>query len=335
MSKSSANIGQHLFIGFNGQELNAGSRRLLNTVQPGGVILFARNIGSAAELQALTSALRKELPRRPLVAIDQENGRVNRLRDIIGEIPTIEELKRTGVADTVEEFGRTTGRWLHQFGIDIDLAPVFDLELFDEHTDNALRDRCWGRTAAEVIYWAGAFLEGLEREGVTACPKHFPGLGGSKQDTHETLPVIPRTRDQLMAEDVAPYAKFARRLPALMVGHGYYPAFDPAHARLPASLSRAIMTDLLRRQMRYTGLVITDDMEMGAIAQFGSFQQAVVESFRAGADMILVCHTAEKLLAAHEALTKAAESGRIPPARLAQSKQRLQQFHDEWLAHKT
>lgn len=326
-------IGQHLFIGFKGTALTTETRRLLETIQPGGVILFARNIDTAGELRALGRALRTEFSYRPLVAIDQEHNRVNRLRDIIGESLTIADVKKQNQPEQAEDFGRTTGRWLHQFCIDINFAPVFDLEIFDAKTDNALRERCWGKTAEEVIRWAGAFLEGLEREGVAACAKHFPGLGGATLDSHEKLPTITRSREQLLAEDVAPYAKFMRRLTAIMVGHGHYPAFD-GEKPLPASLSRNIITGLLRKQLGFTGLVFTDDLEMGAISEIGSFEDAVVESFGAGADMLLVCHTAEKALAAQEALTKAIESGRISFERLFESQQRIQQFRDEWIAHK-
>ena len=326
-------VGQHLFIGFVGAELTADARRLLNTLQPGGIILFGRNVDTASELRALGQALRTEFSYRPLVAIDQEHNRVNRLRNIIGETPTIADIKKFGNVEQAEDFGRTTGRWLHQFGIDMDFAPVFDIELFDAQTDNALRERCWGATAEEVTRWAGAFLEGLEREGVTACPKHFPGLGGATLDSHEKLPTINRSSEQLLADDIAPYARFMRRLTAIMVGHGHYPAFDGGHPR-PASLSSIIITDLLRNQLGYTGLVLTDDMEMGAIAEMSSFGEAVVEAFQAGADMLLVCHTAEKALAAQEALAKAVESGRVSSERLLQSQQRIQQFRDEWIAHK-
>jgi len=326
-------IGQHLCIGFTGAQLTAETRRLLNTLQPGGIILFARNVGTATELRALGRALRTEFSYRPLVAIDQEHNRVNRLRNIIGETPTIADVKKLGNVEQAEDFGRTTGCWLHQFCIDIDFAPVFDLELFDANTDNALRERCWGSTADEVIRWAGAFLEGLEREGVAACPKHFPGLGGALLDSHEKLPTILRTRETMLAEDIVPYGRLMRRLTAIMVGHGHYPAFDGERPR-PASLSPRIITDLLRKQLGFTGVVFTDDMEMGAVSEMGSFVDAVVESFQAGADVLLVCHTAEKALAAHEALTKAIESGRISFERLCESQQRIQQFRDEWIAHK-
>ncbi len=326
-------VGQHLFIGFAGTQLTADTRRLLNTVQPGGVVLFARNIDTATELRGLGRAFRTEFSYRPLVAIDQEHNRVNRLRNIIGETQTIADVKKQDNAEQAEDFGRITGRWLHQFCIDIDFAPVFDIELFDAKTDNALRERCWGRTADEVIRWAGAFLEGLEREGVAACPKHFPGLGGAMLDSHEKLPTILRSRETLFAEDIVPYARFVRRLSAIMVGHGHYPAFDGEKPR-PASLSPTIVTDLLRKQLGFTGLILTDDMEMGAISEMGSFGEAAVEAFQAGADMLLVCHTVEKALAAHEALTKAIESGRISFERLFESQQRIQQFRDEWIAHK-
>jgi beta-N-acetylhexosaminidase len=314
MSKPSAHVGQHLFIGLTGRELDATTHRLLNTIQPGGIVLFTRNVGTAVELRAFVNALRTELPYRPIIAIDQENRRVNRLRDIIGELPGIAELKSGGTPERAKEFGRTLGRWLRQFGIDLNFAPVFDLERFDDKTDNALRERCWGKTANEVAAWAGAFIAGLEGEGVAACPKHFPGLGRATRDSHEQLPTIYGD----IAEDIQPYRHFSRQLSAVMVGHGQYPAFD----NRPASLSRVIITDLLRRQLGFTGLVLTDDLEMGAIQ---SLERAVVEAVEAGADMLLVCHTPERMYLAHKILSQ------MPADRLAQSKKRIQQFRDEWM----
>ena len=305
--------GQHLFVGIPGKELTPAIRKFLNEIRPGGVILFARNIGTAGELRALGRALRSELNYRPLVAMDQENGRVNRLREITGELPTIAELKHDGVPEKVEEFGRSIGRWLHQFHIDLNFAPVFDLDLAT--TDNALRDRCWGRTAGEVIRWAGAFLEGQEREGVAACPKHFPGLGRAALDSHEQLPTI----SENIAEDLEPYRHFMRRLTAIMVSHAKYPALEDK----PASLSQKVITDLLRRQLGFTGLVLTDDLEMKAISDF---ERAVNEAIQAGADMLLVCHTPEKIRAAHQVLSSL-------PAQL-ESQQRIQKFRDEWIGHK-
>ena len=333
MSNPSAYIGQHLFIGLTGTDLTSDSRKLLQAIRPGGIVLFARNVDSPAQLREFCSRLRQELPIRPVVAIDQEQNRVNRLRNVIGDALTIADLKKSGDVKQAENFGRTTGQWLRQFGIDIDFAPVFDLELFGPQTDNALCERCWGRTAEEVVKWAGAFLNGLQHEGVVACPKHFPGLGGATLDSHEKLPTIKRTRDQLLSEDVAPYVRMMSRLSAIMVGHGHYPAFDSVTPGRPASLSRTIMADLLRRQLGFAGLVLTDDMDMGAISQLGSIEQAVVEALQAGADIALICHNAEKMLAAHEILTKAVESGHITQARLAESQGRIELFRGKWTAH--
>ena len=308
------NAGQHLCIGIPGGELTTATRRLLKTVQPGGIVLFARNVDNANQLRALIQSLRDELPARPLIAIDQECRRVNRLREIVGELPAIADVKTAG---TAEKFGRAIGRSLRDLGIDLDFAPVLDLELFDASIDNALRDRCWGRTAGDVVRLAGEFITGLESAGVVACPKHFPGLGAALQDSHEHLPTITRRREQLLAEDVRPFAELMSRFSALMVGHGHYVAFDGPKP-IPASLSPVIVGDLLRRQLGFTGLVVTDDMEMGAISKVDDFAGAVTSAIQAGADMVLVCHTPEKILAAHEALTKT----KIP----LQSTQRLERF---------
>ncbi|HUI07928.1 MAG TPA: beta-N-acetylhexosaminidase [Verrucomicrobiae bacterium] len=326
MSKPSRYVGQHLFIGLAGTELTPESRRLLHTIQPGGIVLFARNVESAPQLREFCRALHHELPSGSSIAIDQEHGRVNRLRNIIGEAPTIVDLKKPGDPAPAEDFGRTTGQRLHEWGIDIDFAPVLDLELFGAKADNALSGRCWGRTADEVTPWAGAFLDGLQGAGVRGCPKHFPGLGAATLDSHEKLPTISRTREQLLSEDIVPYVRLMPRLAAIMVGHGHYPAFDPGAAVRPASLSRAIITDLLRQRLGFTGLVVTDDMDMGAISQFGTVEQAAVEAVNAGADVVLVCHTAEKMLAAHDALAHGVESGRITSARLAEARERIRGF---------
>ena len=315
-----SNAGQHLCIGITGSELTPATRQLLKTVQPGGIVLFARNVDSADQLRALTQSLHEALPVRPFIAIDQENARVNRLRAIVGELPSITAVKQAG---SVEEFGRTIGRSLHDLGIDLDFAPVLDLELFDAQTDNALRDRCWGRTAAEVVRLAGEFITGLESAGVAACPKHFPGLGASTQDSHEHLPTITRRREQLLAEDIRPFAELAPRLSALMISHGHFVAFDGEKPK-PASLSTEIVGELLRRQLGFDGLVVTDDMEMGAITKSGDFATAVTGAIQAGVDIVLVCHSPEKILAAHEALTKI----KIPP----QSAQRLEKFRAKWIS---
>ena len=322
MSATIANPGRHLFIGVTGTDLTPATRRLLKTVQPGGVVLFARNVDNAGQVRDFVRALHDALPIRPLIAIDQENERVNRLRNIVGELPTLADIKQAG---TAEQFGVAIGSSLRDLGIDLDLAPVLDLELAGGQVDNALRGRCWGRTAAEVVRWAGAFITGLESTGIASCPKHFPGLGAALQDSHEQLPTITRSRDQLLTEDIRPFAELASRLSALMVGHGHSVAVDDQTPK-PASLSTAITGDLLRRQLGFTGLVVTDDMEMGAITRAGNFAAAVTGAIQAGSDMVLVCHTPDLILAAHEALVKM----KIPEP----ATQRIERFRKKWIGEK-
>ena len=322
MAAITSNPGQHLFVGVTGTELTPATRRLLQTVQPGGVVLFARNVDNADQLRAFVRALHEALPIRPLIAIDQENERVNRLRNIVGELPSLAEIKHAG---TAEQFGSAVGSSLRDLGVDLDFAPVLDLELVDPQIDNALRGRCWGQTPTEVVAGAGAFITGLERAGIASCPKHFPGLGAALQDSHEKLPTITRSLDQLVGEDLRPFAELAPRLSALMVGHGHYVALDGI-APQPASLSRKVTGELLRQKLGFTGLVVTDDREMGAITRGGNFAAAVSEAIRAGADMVLVCHTADRILTAHEALVKM----KIP----AESGPRIERFRRKWISPK-
>lgn len=324
MPRAYNDIGRHLFIGFRGTTLDSANRQLLDTVQPGGIVLFARNVDSEPQLRELTRLLRTQIASHPIIAIDQEHGRVNRLRPIVGELPTIATLKAAG-RTAVTEFGQASGQILRACGIELNFAPVVDLELFDAGTDNALQERCWGRTAAEVIAWAGAFLDGMQASGVAGCLKHFPGLGGSRQDSHEELPTVDRSRSELLAEDIAPYRALHARVRAIMVGHAHYPALDGASPK-PASVSNTIMTDLLRRQIGFGGLILTDDLEMGAIRRYGELATVVVEALNAGADALLVCHEPACILAAHEALIKAAENGAVSPVRLAESAARLAQW---------
>jgi beta-N-acetylhexosaminidase len=324
-SRDTTSPGQFLCVGFPGQRLTTETRRFLRELAPGGVVLFARNIDNDRQLRALTAELKAELPGPPLIAIDQEHGRVNRLRSIVGELPRIADLKRDGDAAAAERFGRQTGEWLRDYAIDLDFAPVLDLELFGPGVENALRERCWGATAEEVIRWAGAFLRGLSAVGGRGCAKHFPGLGGSERDSHDALPTVRRDRETLLATDVRAFAGLLPALSAVMVGHGHYPAFD-GETPVPATLSPAIVGGLLRQQLGFAGVVVTDDLEMGAVGAVGGFESAVVRAFNAGADLLLVCHTPAKMIAARDALAAACAAGQVPAARLAGAARQLANF---------
>jgi beta-N-acetylhexosaminidase len=326
MSRTPTHIGQHLFIGLPAAGLDGAGSRLLATVQPGGVVLFARNIESSAQLRTLTESVRAASPGPVVIAVDQECEAVNRFRSIAGEAAAIAELKADGSLPAAEWFGRTTGAMLRAHGVDVDFAPVLDIARLGDGHDNALRERCWGDSAAEVVRWAGAFIAGLHAEGVAACPKHFPGLGAARVDSHESLPTILCSHDELMREDARAFEVVLPGVMAVMVGHGHYPALD-GDRPLPASLSAEVIGGLLRGRLGFDGLVVTDDLEMGAVARQHRVEDAVVAAVAAGADMLLVCHTLERIVAAYEALVRAAETGQILPQRLAESRQRLRKFH--------
>ncbi len=326
-------VGQHLWIGVAGMELNEANRRLLHSIQPGGVVLFGRNVESAKQLRSFTRALKREIPSAPLIAIDHEGGRVNRLRPILGELPTVAELKKSGRASAARAFGRKTGQALRRLGIEVNFAPVLDLELFAADADNGLRDRCWGKTAAEVTRWAGAFIDGLQAAGIPACPKHFPGIGAALTDSHDRLPTIHRSRAELAREDVRVFAELLPRVGAVMVGHGHYPDVQGEKPQ-PASLSPVIVGQLLRRRLGFAGLVVTDDLEMGAVTTGRSIGEATVEALAAGADLALICHSPEKILSAHESLTRAVEAGRVELARLGEAQVRIRCFAARWACGK-
>lgn len=321
MSNRYPNVGSLLMMGFQGTELSAETARCLREIQPGGVVLFLRNVASSRQLQTLTNRLRSEIDPPPLVAIDLEGGTVNRFRHLIGELPTIRDLQNRGIPPS--KFGRAIGRLLRAHGVDLDFAPVLDLELFDDDVDNALRGRCWGKTAAVVSDQAGEFLNGLQGVGVTGCAKHFPGLGGARLDSHEELPTIDRSEQQILHDDIHPYRVLVPRLNAVMVGHGHYPSLDGSQP-LPASLSRRVVTGMLREELGFKGLVLTDDLEMGAITRNMPVGEAAVQAIEAGADAVLVCHSLDMVMATHRALSDAVQTGRISTSRLRETRERLE-----------
>lgn len=310
-------MGQFLFIGLPGPAFDAETRDLLSEVQPGGVVLFARNIESPRQVAELNAAVRAHAKFPPLISIDQEGGPVDRLKKIGEPMPSASEIRATEDTSLSGRFGTLSAEILRLLGFNMNFAPMLDLEVYPQ-ADNALRGRYYGATTAEIIRFAGAYLEGLQQGGVVACGKHFPGLGDSTVDSHEVLPVVERSGEAMRANDLLPYLELTTRinsrLSVVMVAHAYYPAFD-GQERVPASLSSNVVTSLLRDELEFRGLAISDDMEMGALVEMGDFSESCVRALEAGNDMLLVCQTTARVHDAHRALVQAAESGRISPAR--------------------
>ncbi|MDX6766181.1 MAG: glycoside hydrolase family 3 N-terminal domain-containing protein [Candidatus Methylacidiphilales bacterium] len=278
--------GQPIVMGVPGPELTDGLRDLIRRVQPGGFILFGRNLASAEQVYRLISEFYELCHQTPIVTIDQEGGRVSRLKLIGQEPPSGYDLCLAGREDWCEEHGVLTGRLLKLFGFNLNLAPVVDWSI-DEERDNSLRGRCLGRTVEEVQRNASAFLRGMESQGVRGTAKHFPGYTYCALDPHGELPRIDRTRAEMEKEELQSFRNFLHAS-AFMVGHGFFPAWHSD--ALPASLSRKVVTDLLRGELGYRGLVMTDDLEMGAIANHYPSESATRLAMEAGHDILLYCH---------------------------------------------
>ncbi len=283
----SASPGQLILTGIPGTELDSATAALFRQVQPGGYILFGRNIESAPQLRKLIDDLRDLSAVEPIITIDQEGGRVSRLRLIGQEPPNAQQLREKGDADLVRQHGDLTGRLLRLFGFNLDLCPVLDIS-FDDEADNSLRGRCYGGDVTEVVRLAGAFNDGLRGQGIASCGKHFPGYSAATVDAHHDLPVIRRTREELEANELSVFRAFAARVDSMMICHGWYPCFE--EEKIAASLSHRIVTDLLRGELGFAGLIMTDDLDMGAILNEYGFEETIRRAIGAGNDLAMICH---------------------------------------------
>jgi beta-N-acetylhexosaminidase len=289
-------------IGLPGPTLDAATATRVAALAPAGVILFGRNLESPQQTADLLKRVSPLLAGPPLVALDQEGGRVSRLAPWTGETPVAADLARGG-HEEARRFGTATARALRSLGFNLDFAPVLDL--CAPQTTNGIGDRSFGTDPREVARLAGAFLDGLQQVGVAGCLKHFPGLGDTRVDSHEQLPTVTRSREQLET-DLLPFRELAPRAASVMVGHGHYTALDP-DAPLPATCSSAAVQGLLRGELGYGGLVVGDDMLMGAVADRDREGKAAVEALRAGCDLLLYCDRLERAERAAQAIVAAAQ----------------------------
>ena len=298
---ASASLGQLLLTGVPGKEIDRETAALFRRVQPGGFIIFGRNIESAVQLRRLIDDLRDLSAIEPIITIDQEGGRVSRLRLIGNEPPNAQQLRDKGELDLVRQHGALTGRLLRLFGFNLDLCPVLDIS-FDDEADNSLRGRCYGRDVEEVVRLAGVFNDALRGEGIASCGKHFPGYSAATVDAHHDLPLIERSRAELDANELAVFRQFAGRVDSMMICHGWYPCFEPE--KTAASLSKRIVTDLLRGELGFEGLIMTDDLDMGAILNEYGLEETIRRAIGAGNDLAMICHRIPAIEEAHSHLER-------------------------------
>jgi len=280
-------LGQLIMTGVPGKELDGKTATLFRKVNPGAFILFGRNIESAPQLRKLIDDLRDLSEIEPIITIDQEGGRVSRLRLIGNEPPNAQQLRDRNDLELIKRHGDITGRLLRLFGFNLDLCPVLDIS-FDDDAENSLRGRCYGKTVEQVIRNAGVFNAALRGQGIASCGKHFPGYSAANSDAHYELPRIDRTSEQLDANELAVFREFAHHVDSMMICHGWYPCFEPE--KTPATLSRRIVSDLLRNELGFDGLVMTDDLDMGAILTGYRLEETIRLAIAAGNDMAMICH---------------------------------------------
>jgi beta-N-acetylhexosaminidase len=314
------NLGQLLIIGFDGIEMSPRLASLLAKIQPAGVILFARNITSADQTHRLLRECQKCVSTPLFTCVDLEGGQVDRFRKVLGPAPSPADVFETRDRKLFRKHGRIIGENCRALGFNVDFAPALDLAF--EASRSVMSTRAVSADPKQVVTYAREFLYGLREEGVLGCGKHFPGLGEGNLDSHHQLPVIEKPFKKMWVEDIYPFRALRKEMPFVMVSHAAYP--QVTEDRTPASLSKKWITDILREKVFYSGLIVSDDMEMGAVLDFAPVERTVPQHIRAGGDIALVCHQEELITRGYEALIDEAERDRKFATRAAAAIERVQ-----------
>jgi beta-N-acetylhexosaminidase len=328
MAPKRGNLGDNFIIGFKGTTMTPALEKLLKRIQAAGVILFRRNIESAEQTWQLLKDCQRQVATPLFTCVDMEGGTVDRLRDVFGPSPSAADVFATRDAKLFALHGKMIGAICRACGFNVDFAPTLDLAL--PPSLPVMQSRVVSAKPADVIRYARAFLRGLAESRVLGCGKHFPGLGEVSLDTHKDLPVVDKPLRRLLAEDAEPYRALRRDLPFVMVSHTIYPT---AHDGVPASLSKKWMTEVLRKKLNYTGLTITDDMEMGALQKAAPIENASVQALQGGADLLLICHSENQIEQAYEAVVKERDRNSRFAARLQQSALRVVNAKKKFARH--
>jgi beta-N-acetylhexosaminidase len=315
-------VGQLLILGYDGLALDSKLRTTLATLQPSGVILFARNIEEPKQTWQLLRDSQATTRAPMFLCVDLEGGTVDRLKKVIAPAPSVADVFATGNRKLFRMHGTILGLEARALGFNTDFAPVFDLGF--EASRSVLTSRTVSADPKKTVEYAREFLRGLKSSKVLGCGKHFPGLGEGNLDSHHDMPVVQKGWKKMWAEDLVPYRELRRQIPFVMVAHASYP--EVTNDKLPASLSRKWMQDVLRKKIGYKGLIISDDLEMGGVLSTGDIEDVAVESLRAGADMFLVCHNQELVWRGYEAVLRTAERDSKFAAQVAKAAQRVLAF---------
>lgn len=306
-----------LMLGVIGTSLTDRERELFSQVQAAGYILFSRNIETADGCRELCDELRaiSRFAHPPIIAIDQEGGRVIRTQAFGLQLPSARALALSQDSNLINKAARLSAWTLLSLGINTNFAPVLDAQ---SSRSNALMDRCWGSDTQDIISFAGMWNRESTRQGIMTCGKHFPGMGEAAVDPHFDLPVLKGDSKHFLDSSAIPFLALMPELPSLMMAHLLIPDMD---AELPSSLSPCVIQDFLRLQLGYEGLIFTDDLCMGAIAKHYAPAQSACLALKAGCDVPLLCHDVmEQLMNVAQAIEA------LPAELLSDSRERIARF---------
>jgi beta-N-acetylhexosaminidase len=316
-------LGQLFMVQYWGYSYSSDLEMMIHDQYAGGVIMYASQMNSFQQTKNDIARMQKKAWMPLLISADEEGGFVERISNIFGHRPGALEMYQTGNIKNAAKLGNSITHDLQELGINTDLAPDVDVPVV-QGPDQYMRT--WGYTPQEVINWGGTYLRTIQGDGEIACLKHFPGLGAATTDAHQNLPVVNRSRDQLYSTELAPYKYFVQSKNKLnnpgmiMTTDVLMPALDPT---MPAELSHTIVTDILRHQLGYDGVVLTDALYMLGIANKWSLPQAVVLSIEAGNDMILGVRDSSVLAESVAALKQAIANGSLSMEQINESVARI------------
>lgn len=318
MSLLERQVARMFCIGFDGADVPQPARQLIARGVRSAV-LFARNVNSPRQVAQLCAALKGLTDDPLLTCIDQEGGRVRRLRDGFTHVPSMRALGRTGSTQLAHEVGRLLARELRAVNIDLNFAPALDV---DTNPDNpVIGDRSLGTTPQIVSSLGTALIRGMQENGVAACGKHFPGHGDTSQDSHHALPRLVHPLDRLEQIELPPfYAAVAAGVATIMTAHVIFEPIDPLY---PSTMSQPVLEGILRQRMKFDGVIVSDDLEMKAIASHFPIEEVVVRAVNAGVDLLAICHDHALQNRAIDALLHAVESGAVSRDRILASNRRL------------
>ena len=324
-------IGQCFGIGFSGTGVNEDLRRLVREHKVGNIILFKDNLESAAQAKALCSTIQKlvkdETGYPAFIAIDQEGGAVTRLPEDMVNVPGAMALAASGSRDNVSLAARITAAELRRIGVNLNLAPVLDINC---NRDNpVIGNRSFAPNAADAASFAVAAVRAFAEEGLMCCGKHFPGHGDTAVDSHLDLPLVDRSLDELEARELIPFrAAIAAGIPAIMTTHILFPQIESE--KIPATMSLKILKGLLRERLGFTGLIISDAMEMRAIKDYYGVARGCALALAAGVDIVYVCHESSDMEAGLREIASACEDGRIDAKELDASVERVLRYKERY-----